>query len=87
MSDTTELLGRLPLFEELNPRELSELGAVAVPSVVGVAWHGGNVYLFSGAQPGVSVVNVASLAVAAVTLSGDPAPASWVGAGSTSAYP
>ncbi|HEX7664522.1 MAG TPA: hypothetical protein VF407_08430 [Polyangiaceae bacterium] len=65
----------------------AELGAVAVPSVVGVAWHGGNVYLFSGAQPGVSVVNVASLAVAAVTLSGDPAPASWVGAGSTSAYP
>lgn len=31
MSDTTELLSRLPLFEELNVRELEELGAVAVP--------------------------------------------------------
>lgn len=31
MSATTELLGRLPLFETLNARELEELGAVAVP--------------------------------------------------------
>lgn len=31
MSETTDLLGRLPLFETLNTRELDELGAVAVP--------------------------------------------------------
>lgn len=31
MSDTSELFGRLPLFEELNPRELMELANVAVP--------------------------------------------------------
>jgi CRP/FNR family transcriptional regulator len=31
VSETTDLLGRLPLFETLNTRELDELGAVAVP--------------------------------------------------------
>ncbi len=31
MSAASELLGRLPLFETLNARELEELGAVAVP--------------------------------------------------------
>jgi CRP/FNR family transcriptional regulator len=31
MTETTELLGSLPLFETLNTRELAELGAVAVP--------------------------------------------------------
>jgi CRP/FNR family transcriptional regulator len=31
MTETSELLGSLPLFETLNARELAELGAVAVP--------------------------------------------------------
>lgn len=52
MSENTELLGRLPLFETLNARELDELGAVAVPR----SFQRGEVIFQEGSQGDVMYV-------------------------------
>lgn len=52
MSDASELLGRLPLFEDLTPRELSELADVAVPR----SYERGEVIFPEGSQGDVMYV-------------------------------
>jgi CRP/FNR family transcriptional regulator len=52
VSDTSDLLGRLPLFETLNARELQELGSVAVPR----AFQRGEVIFQEGSQGDVMYV-------------------------------
>lgn len=52
MSDTSDLLGSLPLFETLNTRELSELVAVAVPR----SYDRGEVIFQEGSQGDVMYV-------------------------------
>lgn len=52
MSQAAELLGRLPLFETLNARELEELGAVAVPRT----YERGEVIFQEGSQGDVMYV-------------------------------
>ena len=52
MSDTSDLLGSLPLFETLNTRELAELVAVAVPR----SFQRGEVIFQEGSQGDVMYV-------------------------------
>ncbi|MEO8799866.1 MAG: hypothetical protein ABI551_18365 [Polyangiaceae bacterium] len=65
----------------------TELGSFPIARIGGIAYHGGNIYLFSGATGVVSVLNITTLATTPIATIGDPPPPAWVGAGSSSSYP
>ncbi len=65
----------------------TEVGSFPIAGIGGIAYHGGNIYVFSGTTGVVSALDVTTLAVTPIATIGDPPPSAWVGAGSSSSYP
>ena len=66
----------------------AQVGPLSMSGLGGLAYHGSNVFLFSSTSATVSKISTTiPPAVTALALHGDPPPASWLGAASSSAYP